>query len=562
MLTYLSIANFTLVEHLELDVERGMTVITGETGTGKSIVLDALTTALGGRTNADCVRAGSGKADITASFSLLALPHLQQWLVDNALAESLEEASECLLRRVITREGRSRTYINGQSVALQQLRSLTGQLIAIHSQHAHQSLLKKESHRRLLDEYGGQCELAQTVRNHYQQWQQAQQQFIELRDNADAANARYQLLHYQVEELNALNLQEGELTTLEEEQQRLSNGGKILQHSHQLSAICDGDDQCLRALLNHALHLLAELPSSGQSMETVQQLLSDALINVEEAADEVRRYIDTVDLDPERLQQVEERLSIIYEMARKHRVNPADLMDLQHQLSVELEGISDGESQLKRLEEQSRQAEVDYCKSAAKLSRQRTAASTKLAKEINKYLHQLKMANAHFVIQLSPLPDGGSSQGLEDVDFLISTNPGQQPRPLAKIVSGGELSRISLAIQVATAKTSTIPTLVFDEVDVGIGGATADIVGNTLATLGEHHQVVCVTHLAQVASKANHHWQVSKHASGETTHTRVQALHGQVKTEEIARMISGSELTDQSLAHAQEMLGAVSNHRS
>ena len=554
MLTYLSINNFTLVEHLELDVEQGMTAITGETGTGKSIVLDALTMALGARANADCVRTGCSKADITASFSLSALPDLQQWLLDNELVESVEEASECLLRRVITDEGRSRTYINGQTVTLQQLRSLSSQLTAIHSQHAHQSLLKKESHRRLLDEYAGQCDLAQTVRHHYQQWQQAEKQFLELRDNADAANAHYQLLHYQVEELNALNVKEGELTELEEEQQRLSNGEKILRHSHQLSAICDGDDQCLRSLLNHALQLLDELPSPGQSMQNVQQLLNDALINVEEAADEINHYIDTVELDPDRLQQVEDRLSAIYEMARKHKVNPVELTDLQRQLSTELTAISDGDDQLNHLEELSRLAEADYRKSAAKLSERRKSASKKLAKEINKYLHQLKMNNANFVIELPPLSEGGASQGLEEVVFLISTNPGQEPRPLAKIVSGGELSRISLAIQMATAETSTIPTLVFDEVDVGIGGATADIVGSTLAALGQHHQVLCVTHLAQVASKANHHWQVSKFFSGKMTHTRVRALNDGEKIEEIARMISGRELTGQSLAHAQQML--------
>ena len=554
MLTYLSITNFTLVEQLELDVTQGMTAITGETGTGKSIVLDALSMALGGRANVDCVRTGCSKADITASFSLSTSPHLQQWLVENALAESVDETSECLLRRVITSEGRSRTYINGQTVTLQQLRSLSSQLVAIHSQHAHQSLLKKESHQRLLDEYGRHCELTQTVGNYYQQWRQAEQQLTQLRDNADAANARYQLLHYQVEELNALDLQQGELTALEEEQQRLSNGEKILQHCHQLSDICDSEDHCLRSLLNNALQLMDELPSPGQRMENAQKLLNDALIHVEEANDEIRQYIDTVELSPERLQQVNERLSAIYEMARKHKVNPSELMDLQHQLNAELAAISDGDSQLAQLEEQAHQAQENYRKFAAKLSEKRTFAAKKLATEVNKYLHQLKMSNAHFAIQLLPLPEGGSSQGMEETTFLISTNPGQEPRPLAKIASGGELSRISLAIQVATAETSTIPTLIFDEVDVGIGGATADIVGSTLAVLARHRQVLCVTHLAQVASKADQHWQVNKHVDKDTTHTTIQALTHEGRVEEIARMISGSELTDQSLAHAREIL--------
>ena len=554
MLTYLSISNFTLVEQLELDIAQGMTTITGETGAGKSVVLEALTMALGGRAHAECVRIGCSKADITASFSLLSLPHLQQWLVNNALAESTGEASECLLRRVITREGRSRTYINGQHVTLQQLRSLSSQLVAIHSQHAHQSLLKKASHRRLLDEYGHQCGLTQTVGDDYRQWQQAEQQLTQLRDNADAVNARYQLLHYQVEELNALNLQEGELTALEEEQQQLSGAEKILQHCHQLSAICDGEDQCLRSLLNHALQLLTELPSLGQPMQNAQRLLNDAFIHVEEAASEIRDYIDTVELNPERLQHVEERLSSIYEIARKHKVNPNELIGLQRRLSVELAAISEGEDRIERLQEQVRQLKANYFQSAVKLSEQRQLTAKKLTAEVNKYLHQLKMSSARFVIQLLPFPGSGSSQGLEEVVFLISTNLGQEPRPLDKIASGGELSRISLAIQVATVETSTIPTLVFDEVDVGIGGATADIVGNTLATLGRRRQILCVTHLAQVASKADYHWHVSKHTHKKMTQTNVRILQGQSKIEEIARMISGSELTDQSLAHARHML--------
>lgn len=554
MLTYLSIRNFTLVEQLALDVDLGMTAITGETGTGKSIVLEALALALGGRASGDCVRTGADKADICAHFSLSALPQLQQWLVTHEWAESGDEASECLLRRVITREGRSRSYINGQVVTLQQLRRLSGQLVVIHSQHAHQSLLKKEVHRQLLDQYGRHCDLADKVRENYRQWQRAQQQLTQLQENTEAIDARYQLLRYQVEELRALGLTDGEVTTLEEERQRLADGEKIQQHSHQLRDICDGDDHCLRSLLNHALQLLMDCPALDQPMKNAQQLLGDALIHVEEAVDEIRESIDTVELNPERLQQVEERLSALYDIARKHRASPDKLVHLQQQLSAELAAISDGDNQLKHLREQSRQAEADYRRSAIALSKRRQSVATRLAANVNKYLQQLGMNNACLVVQLPVLPDSGSSQGLEEVVLLISTNPEQAPRPLAKVVSGGELSRISLAIQVATTETSTIPTLIFDEVDVGVGGATADIIGNTLAALGRHCQVLCVTHLAQVASKADHHWHVSKQVKSKATQTMIETLQAQSKIEEIARMISGSELTDQSLAHARQML--------
>jgi len=550
MLTHLSIRNFTLVEHIELELEGGMTAITGETGTGKSIVLDALGIALGDRTDADRVRRSADKADISATFNLQTEKQAQQWLNKRELACG----DECILRRVITKEGRSRAYINGQTVTRPQLRELGDLLIGMHSQHAHQSLLKKEAHRRLVDEFVQQQETAQDVKHCFHQWQQAEQQFISTRDNADAISARYQLLRYQVDELELLEITAGELATLEQEQQTLANAESILHSSHQLAEICDGEDHSLYHHLNRALQLIVEMPTGSTALNNAQQLLNSALIQVEEATSEVRSHIDSVELNPERLQSVEERLSTIYQIARKHRINPDELPQLQQRLSEELAQLSGGDEQLAQLEAAAQKAESVFYKHAKKLSRQRQKAAKQLTSDVNQQLQSLAMGNARFVIELTSLNNKPSAHGLEDIEFLISTNPGHPPRALGKVASGGELSRISLAIQVATAKTSSIPTLIFDEVDVGIGGATADIVGRLLADLSIKSQILCVTHLAQVASKANQHWQVSKEIGKTTAATHINTLSGKHQIEEIARMISGDQLTKQSLAHARQML--------
>lgn len=553
MLTHLSIQNFTLVDHLDLDLKPGMTVITGETGAGKSIVLDALGQTLGDRADGQRVRNGAQRADITASFDISKIKAANKWLKENDLYLD-DTPSECLLRRVINTEGKSRSFINGQPVTLQQLRTFGEMLIDIHSQHEHQSLLLKDTHRRLLDEFAGQSELAQQVRQAYREWHSRLEHYTHLRDNAAEVSARFQLLNYQVQELEQLGLQANELEQLETEQRTLANAEDILRGSQQLAALCSDDEQGLSVNLHRALHILRDMPEKTTALQEAEQLLVSAQIQVEEAQREIDHHIDGFSLDPERLLEVETRLTTIYDIARKHRINPEQLPELIAQLSGELEQLQGGDAKLDILAQQVADAERQFRELAEKLSAQRQKAGLKLSKQVNAQLQSLAMENARLLVSLIPLTDKPGLHGLEEVEFLISTNPGQPPRSLGKVASGGELSRISLAIQVITAQTSATPTLVFDEVDVGIGGATADVVGNLLRQLGEKGQVICVTHLAQVASKGHQHLQVSKTASKTSAESTLVTLDGDAKVEEIARMLGGAKVTEQSLAHAREIL--------
>lgn len=553
MLTHLSIQNFTLVDHLDLDLKPGMTVITGETGSGKSIMLEALGQTLGDRADGQRVRQGAQRADISASFDTSKIRIANKWLKEHDLQQD-EAPSECLLRRVISSDGKSKAYINGQPVTLQQLRTLGEMLIDIHSQHEHQSLLLKDTHRRLLDEFANQAELARQVRQAFREWQSRLEHYLHLRDNAAEVSARFQLLNYQVQELDQLGLKSGEMEALEAEQRTLANAEDILRGSQQLAAICSDDEQGLSINLHRALHILRAMPEKTAALQEAEQLLTSAQIQVQEAQHEIEHHIEDFALDPERLAFVEERLSAIYDIARKHRITPEQLPELIAQLNSELAELQGGDARLDVLEQQVSEAERQYRQLAETLSAQRQKAGLKLAKQVNAQLQKLGMENAHLLVSLIPFNDKPSLHGLEDVEFLISTNPGQPPRPLNKVASGGELSRISLAIQVITAQTSATPTLVFDEVDVGIGGATADVVGNLLRQLGEKGQVICVTHLAQVASKGHQHLQVSKTARKNSAESTLVELSGDAKVEEIARMLGGAKVTEQSLAHAREIL--------
>jgi len=556
MLTHLSIQNFTLVDRLDLDMKPGMTVITGETGAGKSILLDALGQTLGDRAEADRVRFGAARADITASFDTSRIPAAQEWLESNDL-QQIDTPNECLLRRLINNEGKSKSYINGQPVTLQQLRTLGEMLIDIHSQHEHQSLLIKDTHRRLLDEFSGQTELAKQVRLAFREWHSRLEHYLHLRDNAAEVSARFQLLSYQVNELALLGLQESEQDKLEAEQRSLANAGEILQGSHELLALCNDDEAGLNTNLHRALHILRDMPEKSAALLAAEELLISAQIQVEEACHEIDHHIDTFNLDPERLQIVEERLSAIYEVARKHRIRPEELPELIKRLSYELDQLQGGDEKLDQLAHQVAQAEQAYRQLAEQLSAQRHKAALLLAKQVNAQLQLLAMTHAALTVNLNTLTDKPTANGLEEVEFLISTNPGQAPKPLAKVASGGELSRISLAIQVITAQTSATPTLVFDEVDVGIGGATADVVGKLLRQLGARGQVICVTHLAQVASKGHQHLLVSKKSTKTNAESTLELLDGEEKVAEIARMLGGAKVTEQSLAHAREILSSL-----
>lgn len=551
MLVHLSVSNFTIASQLEMEFSKGMTVITGETGAGKSIMLDALGLALGDRADAGVVRNGTDRADIHASFDISNIPLAQQWLEQHDL---LDEAN-CLLRRVITKEGRSRGYINGQPATLQNLKALGEMLIDIHSQHAHQSLLNKDNQRRLLDDFAGLTDSSSALKTINKEYSQVQQRLLTLEHNRTEQSARAQLLGYQVEELNTLELCEGELEALEQEQQQLANGEDILQNCQHTVALCSEGELNVAAILNQAVRSLGQISAKSSLLTEAEQLLNSALIQTEEATHQLQQHIDNFDINPERLQTVEHRLSSIYDIARKHHIQPAQLPELHQSLLEELNSINGSDEEIEQLQQQITALRERYQQLARTLSKKRKSAAAKLEKHVEKQLTQLAMENCRFKIQLTPYQDDSiHPHGNEDIAFLVSTNPGQEAQALAKIASGGELSRISLAIQVITAKTSTTPTMVFDEVDVGIGGAIAEVVGNLLHELGERGQVLCVTHQPQVASKGNHHLHVSKTANKNSVSTCLEKLADEEKIEEIARMLGGIAITDQSRAHAKEML--------
>lgn len=550
MLTHLHIQNFTLVDQLDIELNDGLTTITGETGAGKSIMLGALGLTLGERTDASKVRAGCERADIHASFDISALKFAQKWLRDNDLGEG----SECILRRVITSEGRSRAYINGQTVTLAQLKSFAERLIDIHSQHEHQSLLDASTHRRLLDEFAKAEDLAQAVKDACNVWQQTADRLEQARSQGEEMNARFQLLHYQVEELDQLNLEVGELEALEHEQSLLAHAEKTQENCQHIVDIFSSEGVGIKDRLSQAMRLFQDLPAVPHELKEVQNLLQTAAISIDEAQSDLDRFLDSQEQDPNRLFEVEQRLNKIYEIARKHRVNPEHIADLHHQLATELSQLSSGDELLETLEKTLHRQRASYDELALSLSDRRQKAAKKLASAVNKKLASLAMEHACFAIELNPLDGKPTRHGNEKVEYLIATAPNQPPQALQKVASGGELSRISLAIQVVTAQTSTIPTLVFDEVDVGIGGTTGDVVGDMLRELGEKGQIFCVTHLAQVASKAHHHLRIEKHISKKEAKSSVTVLDSDEKIIEIARMMGGEVDSKQSLDHARQML--------
>lgn len=555
MLTHLSVQNFTLVEHLDLDFKAGMTVITGETGAGKSVLLEALGQALGDRADATRVRRGAAKADITATFDLTRIERARQWLVEQDL-EQPEAPSECLLRRTITAEGRSKAYINGHPATLTQLKTLGNMLMDIHSQHEHQSLLVKDNHRRLLDEFAGHTALAAEVKQAFKLWQQQAQRLASLRSNTEEISARHQLIAYQVEELDQLNLQEGELEKLETERHTLANAENLLQTAGQLSDCLGNEEVGIQISLGRALHMLASLKDKPAALQDAEQMLQEAQIQVNEALNCVDLFSNDFAMDPARIAEIDERLSAIYDIARKHRVQPEALPELHAQLQQEVGELDVSDEKLQALEKEVEELERHYRVLASQLTQSRTKAGKQLSAQVNQHLKQLAMDHACLSLALTDRSDRPGPNGCEDIEFLISTNPGQPAGSLAKVASGGELSRISLAVQVVAAENSTLASLVFDEVDVGIGGATADTVGQLLRTLAERGQVICVTHLAQVASKGHQHLLVTKTSSAQSAATTLVELKGNEKVEELARMLGGAQLTEASRLHAEQMLAA------
>ncbi|MDV3502537.1 DNA repair protein RecN [Marinobacter sp. M-5] len=559
MLTQLTVSNYAIAERVELQFSKGMTALTGETGAGKSIVLDALSLAMGGRADAGAVRHGAKRADITASFDVSRITEARLWLEQH----ELDDDHDCILRRVISKDGRSRAYINGQPCPLADLKDLGSRLMDIHSQHQHQSLLHKDTHRKLLDEYAGVETLASDTREAWKIWSKTRQRLTERQQNADEAEARLQLLRYQVEELDRLALESGEQENLEQEQARLSHADTVLLNSQQAALLCTEEDNSAADLVRQALQQLENLPTEVPALADTIQMLNDAQIQISEAGDNLRRFVEDYEADPARLAEVEERLSAIYQMARKHRITPEELPEFHQRLSAELASLDDGEGSVEQLEAELQSQRTHFDELATRLSEARQEAAAKLDQRIADELAQLSMPAVQFVTHLNRNGANEPSPcGLEDVEFLVSANPGQPARPLAKVASGGELSRISLAIQVVVAQTSTTPTLVFDEVDVGIGGGTAEVVGKLLRTLGDDGQVLCVTHLPQVAAQCHQHLFVSKFTEQDATFSKIETLDDHGRISEVARMLGGVDMTEHTIAHAREMFtkGQATHH--
>ena len=554
MLSQLTISNYAIVEQLDLELRSGITVITGETGAGKSIMLDALALTLGDRADKEVIQPGQDKTEICANFEIANNKHALRWLDEQDYATD----DECILRRVVTAEGRSKAYINGRPVTLSELKQLGEMLVDIHSQHEHQSLLKTSTHQRLLDDYCGTAELARKVAEASHAWLVQHKKLQALENQAEEHNALFELQHYQLKELNELNLAVDEYPTIEDEHQQLNHAESILSALQSAIDICkDNDEQNIQAALAQAQSLLENMPYRSASMQSAYELLSTALIQVEEASNELIQAADSLDMNPTRLQELDERLSVIHQLARKHKVKPEDLPAFHQQLQNDVGGASSADEQIAELKKELKELETSYQTLADELSKKRKSGALKLSKAINVQLKKLDMDSASFTVAMNN--DGNNiprAKGNENIEFLISTNPGQSPKPLIKIASGGELSRISLAIQVVTAQTSSIPSLIFDEVDVGIGGSVALAVGDLLRQLGEKGQVLCVTHQAQVASQGNHHLYVSKLAGKNSISTKVSELSGEEKVIEIARMLGGNAENESSMAHAREMMAS------
>jgi DNA repair protein RecN (Recombination protein N) len=557
MLTHLQIRDFAIVVHLELDLTSGMSAVTGETGAGKSIMIDALGLLLGDRADSTVVRQGAERADISATFDLGHLPDLRNWLAERELGGAGEE---CHLRRVISYNGRSRAYIDGSPQPVQLLRDFGERLVDIHGQHEHQSLFKRDMQRQLLDDYGDNQSLLTELANQYRQWRQIDQRLQTLRQNSHEKAAQRDLLHYQVRELQALNLSENELPELEAEHVRLANAGRLLASCQRaVTQLYESDEFSVQKLLGQVLDEITALSDLDPQLVSAGELLNGALIQVGEASDELRRYLQRIELDPGRLAWVEERLVDIQTLARKHRLEPEGLPDLLKRLQGELDELENVEYHEEALQKRLAEAWQDYQQSAKTLSKRRATHAAELAKRVSEAMQDLGMQGGRFEISLMQ-QDRPTLQGLETVEFLVSANPGQPLKSLAKVASGGELSRISLAIQVIAARSALIPTLIFDEVDVGIGGGVAEVVGRQLRALGETRQVLCVTHLPQVAAQAHHHLKVSKHTDGQSTYTVIDPLESQARIEEIARMLGGVELTANTWAHAEEMIAIAGSH--
>jgi DNA repair protein RecN (Recombination protein N) len=554
MLRTLSIRDFVIVESIELEFSSGFSVFTGETGAGKSILIDALQLALGGRGDASVVREGAAKADITADFTVSGAAH--DWLLQNEFAT---DEGGALLRRVIDNAGRSKAFINGIAATATQLRDLGDMLVDIHGQHAHQSLLKADAQRALLDNQAafkdaGAADDARKVAAAYKSWRALARQRAEFESNAKNVLMERERLEWQVAELEKLAVKPGEWAEIGNEHSRLSHAASLLEGAQEALAAISESDQPILSQLSSLNSKLGKLVAVDAQLQPVLDCMEPALIQLQEAVYALNDYLDRVDLDPERLRQVEARLEAIHGSARKFRVTPEELPGEFAALSERLSQLADA-SDLDGLRKQEEKIMAEYLASAGKLSKIRGAAAKLLSTQVSAAMQELNMTGGSFVVSLNACEPGAN--GVEQVEFLVAGHAGVAPRPLAKVASGGELARIALAISVITSNATTTPTLIFDEVDSGIGGAVAEVVGRLLKRLGQERQVLCVTHLPQVASQANQHFQVAKDTTaGGKTVSHIDVLDNKARVEEVARMLGGVEITATTRKHARELLAS------
>ena len=552
MLLNLTIIDLAVVKSLDLDLETGMSVLTGETGAGKSILLTALGLALGDRADSGYVRPDCKRAEVNLEFDLTDAPNAQQWLKDN----ELDNEQHCLIRRIVNQDGRSKAYINNRPVTLQYLQELSEKLVEIHGQHAHLTLLNPDEQRRLLDAYAKNQPLLDQVNQCYKQWLSVHKELSSLIKAGDDQSEREEFLRYQLEELQALNLASFNYAALSEEHSKLANFGQILTTGRaQVEVLYESDQQSVNQMLSHSAAELNQIARYAPELNDICALLSEAQILTEEAALQLRRFLESQEADPQQLEHLENQIGVIQNLSRKHHVTPDQLADVVNKLNTELDNITHSGERIADLTTETLALEQQYQQFSAQLSEQRHVAAQKLQSQISVMIKELGMPQGEFLVAMSSL-DAATPKlnGKDKIEFLVSANPGLPAKPLAKVASGGELSRISLAIQVTTANDKTTPTLIFDEVDSGIGGGVAEIVGQKLRSLSQYRQVMCVTHLPQVAAQAHHHLYVEKNNKSDITSSQVRLLQKEERVEEIARMLGGVTMTANTLAHAQEML--------
>ena len=557
MLTQLTINNFAIVRQLEIELAKGMSVITGETGAGKSIAIDALGLCLGQRIETSMVREGQERAEICATFFIEPTNPAYQWLQEQELQDP-DNPSDCILRRVINADGHSKAFINSTPVSASQLKEIGQYLIHINGQHASQLLLKNDYQLQLVDTFAHHHDLLAQMREDYRTWKNLQTQVKTFQQKVTENEAKKQLLQYQVEELDEFALRPNEYLELEEDQRRLSNSEQLTQLSQSaLQLLSENETVSIDSMLYRATQYIDELSELDPRYASVQTMLNDALIQVQEATSEVQHLASHIEQDPMLLQEIEQRLGQALQLARKHNVKPEELVEWHQKLKAELTALLDFSESEERLILEEKAAFEKMQHTAKQLHESRSQAAEKLAQQVTHSIKGLAMENAEFFIEVNSDLTKVAANGADNIVFTLRSNLGQQAQPLAKVASGGELSRISLAIQVLTSDQSAIPTLIFDEVDVGISGKTASVVGKLLRQLGDKCQVLCVTHLPQVACHGHHQFNVEKFTVDDKTETKMTALSQEERVPALARLLGGSEITELALANAQEMLDLV-----